>query len=402
MKKISLILFIFLNFISAELYCAVPLKINYQGKIEDDGTPVTGSKTFEFRIYDASSGGNLLWTSSSQNLDIVDGMFSTVLSAGTPNAISTATFSGPRYLEIRINLEILTPREEIVSTPYALMAGGLSSDAIIVVTANNVSSGLLAQTVIASSIAVNSIYTNSIQNNAITITKLANSCSDGQVLKISGSAWACGTDTAGVGGAMITKEGLTTITDPTSAMSFDGNQFNVWDDPIGEANISLNSSSATLQGNIFNVANKLIQLDETGNLPILNGSALTHLTGANISGNITGNAATATEATSLTGGANGAIPYQSAANTTQMLTAGAEGLFLQSHGPAAPTWETVIGSDNLGDHTATEALDMAGFEINNVSTVTFLSDVYISSASELQGRGIYVSTNMYVVARLPH
>jgi len=85
-----------------------------------------------------------------------------------------------------------------------------------------------------------------------------------------------------------------------------------------------------------------------------------------------------------------------------MLTAGAEGLFLQSHGPAAPTWETVIGSDNLGDHTATEALDMAGFEINNVSTVTFLSDVYISSASELQGRGIYVSTNMYVVARLPH
>lgn len=53
--------------------------------------------------------------------------------------------------------------------------------------------------------------------------------------------------------------------------------------------------------------------------------------------NTTGNAATATTATNLAGGAAGSIPYQSAPNTTTMLAIGANGTVLKSNG-SAPTW----------------------------------------------------------------
>jgi len=49
------------------------------------------------------------------------------------------------------------------------------------------------------------------------------------------------------------------------------------------ANSAIDASSVTKQGNTFNAANQLVQLDGSGNLPAFNGSALTNLTAANIS-----------------------------------------------------------------------------------------------------------------------
>lgn len=43
------------------------------------------------------------------------------------------------------------------------------------------------------------------------------------------------------------------------------------------------SANVTLQGNTFNLANKLVKLDGSGNLPALNGSAVTNLSAGNIS-----------------------------------------------------------------------------------------------------------------------
>ncbi len=56
---------------------------------------------------------------------------------------------------------------------------------------------------------------------------------------------------------------------------------------------------------------------------------------------------------------------------------------------------TLVSGDNLGNHTATITLDMNTWDVNNVSTVTFLANVYISSASATNYGGIYISTHIY-------
>ena len=44
-------------------FAQVPSLINYQGRLTDaNGDPVTGSKNFSISIFDAATGGNLLYT----------------------------------------------------------------------------------------------------------------------------------------------------------------------------------------------------------------------------------------------------------------------------------------------------------------------------------------------------
>ncbi len=51
----------------------------------------------------------------------------------------------------------------------------------------------------------------------------------------------------------------------------------------GTLNDARLGGNVTLQGNTFNLANKLVQLDSSGNLPSLNGSAITNLNAGNVS-----------------------------------------------------------------------------------------------------------------------
>lgn len=112
-----------------------PLKINFQGRLDENSQPVDGTKTFVFRIYDVSSGGTALWVSQPQTIDVSKGVFSAELSVGTladlstPSNISTSTFSGPRYVEIVVDGQALSPYQEIVSAPYALVAQALAPNA---------------------------------------------------------------------------------------------------------------------------------------------------------------------------------------------------------------------------------------------------------------------------------
>jgi hypothetical protein len=73
--------------------------------------------------------------------------------------------------------------------------------------------------------------------------------------------------------------------------------------------------------------------------------------------NTTGTAATATTATNLASGSAGSVPYQTAANTTAMLSAGTAGQFLKSNGAAAPVWGAVNMSTDL---TGTLPVDKGG------------------------------------------
>jgi len=51
--------------------------------------------------------------------------------------------------------------------------------------------------------------------------------------------------------------------------------------------------------------------------------------------------------------------------------------------------------DSLGSHIATQTVSMAGFDLANVSTITFKANVYIASTTAANYGGLYVSTNVY-------
>jgi hypothetical protein len=74
----------------------VPGLINYQGRLTDaNGAPVTGSKNFSLSIYDAATGGNLLYTETIGPVTLdANGVYSFQFgSAGTSNSQVTETLA---------------------------------------------------------------------------------------------------------------------------------------------------------------------------------------------------------------------------------------------------------------------------------------------------------------------
>jgi hypothetical protein len=83
-----------------------------------------------------------------------------------------------------------------------------------------------------------------------------------------------------------------------------------------------------------NTASAIVARDGSGNF-----------SAGTITASLSGNATTATSATTsnnLAAGSAGALPYQSGAGTTAMLSAGASGAYLKSNGTAAPSWASVL------------------------------------------------------------
>jgi hypothetical protein len=88
--------------------------------------------------------------------------------------------------------------------------------------------------------------------------------------------------------------------------------------------------------------------------------------------------ATTTNANNLSGGSAGTIPYQSAAGTTAMLSAGTLGQVLRSNGAAAPSWDSfgtsgntvnaVVQRDGLGNFVASNiTANLTGNVTGNVT-----------------------------------
>ena len=76
--------------------------------------------------------------------------------------------------------------------------------------------------------------------------------------------------------------------------------------------------------------------------------------------------ATSTNATNLTGGSAGTVPYQSAGGTTQMLSAGTPGQVLRTNGAAPPSW----ASFGTAGNTAGEVVARDGFGNFAAGTIT--------------------------------
>lgn len=133
----------------------------YQGRLTDASTLANGSYDMEFRLYDALSGpAQVGSTVAKPGVTVSAGLFTVPLDFGG------LAFSGnERWLEISVKLAsgstytVLAPRQELTPVPNAIYAGKAG--------------------------------------DAVTVSGLT--CTNGQVLKWSGSAWTCGTDVGGGG-----------------------------------------------------------------------------------------------------------------------------------------------------------------------------------------------------------
>jgi hypothetical protein len=115
-------------FAAGEASAAVPAPLSHQGRLLDaSGQPVSAAQIFIYKIYDAPTGGNVLWTET-LTVPIDQGYFSVQL--GTSTAITNAILTGgPRFLGIQVGTDPeMTPREALASVPYARVAGEVSGD----------------------------------------------------------------------------------------------------------------------------------------------------------------------------------------------------------------------------------------------------------------------------------
>ncbi len=106
----------------------VPAMINYQGQLVDGtGTPLpNGNYQLTFRIYSMDPGGSVLWGPQVvPSVPLVGGRFNVILGPtdGNGQAVTTAFSSSATYLEIQVGANSpISPRQQILSAPYALQA----------------------------------------------------------------------------------------------------------------------------------------------------------------------------------------------------------------------------------------------------------------------------------------
>ncbi len=115
----------------AQIVSAQSTAITYQGRLTDNGSPVSGSHDLRFTIYDTatSPGGNqIAGPLFVPAVGVTNGLFTVTLDFGS------AAFNGnARWLEIGVRTngsvavhQLLLPRQSITATPYAIQAAGLS------------------------------------------------------------------------------------------------------------------------------------------------------------------------------------------------------------------------------------------------------------------------------------
>lgn len=113
--------------LTGPLLAEIPRMINYQGLVVDKetGEPLPGEHQLIFRICDAPSGGSVLWSEEQDVTADTTGVVSVLVGSEEKIDIS---FETDCWLEVEVDGEVLVPRRELVSTPYAFKA--LNSDSL--------------------------------------------------------------------------------------------------------------------------------------------------------------------------------------------------------------------------------------------------------------------------------
>lgn len=97
------------------LSAEVPVKFTYQGNLRQNGFLVNGQRSMVFRIYASSISATELWTSPAYNISLSTGVFRVTLEPSVSD-----WQSGGLWLELEIEGNRMSPREELTSSPYAI------------------------------------------------------------------------------------------------------------------------------------------------------------------------------------------------------------------------------------------------------------------------------------------
>ena len=113
---------------------AAPTLVNFQGRLATpSGNPVpNGTYSIRFSLWNIASGGtaaaNEKWNQTIAAVQVRNGTFAVPLDVSTG---ATDKFNGNLWLEIKIGTDAaLTPRQQLVSAPYAFKAGSVVDGSI--------------------------------------------------------------------------------------------------------------------------------------------------------------------------------------------------------------------------------------------------------------------------------
>jgi len=112
MRNISVLLVLLF---SSLVFADVPNEIVYQGKLKEYGQVVTATRNIQFKIYDASTAGTQIGSVYGGNMPVSNGLFSYVL-----NLSGVDWHQGNYWIETIVENKILSPREKLTASAYAL------------------------------------------------------------------------------------------------------------------------------------------------------------------------------------------------------------------------------------------------------------------------------------------
>ncbi|MBK9094442.1 MAG: hypothetical protein IPM84_17085 [Anaerolineae bacterium] len=109
------------------------IMFSYQGNLLDsNGNPISNpAMPMTFKLYTMVTGGTACWTEDRTGANAVNvqtGHFQVLL--GRVTTMNTACLTGDAYLELIVNGETLTPREQLASVAFAVEAQTVSNGAV--------------------------------------------------------------------------------------------------------------------------------------------------------------------------------------------------------------------------------------------------------------------------------
>lgn len=121
-----------LFFLSAVCHLQSQVNLSIQGSVQNSSGAALPDGQYEliFNIYDVATGGQAIWTEIQPKVDIIGGLYSSILGLITPlsAARSAFNFTKPYYLGVTLRGKPeITPRAELSASAYSLSVSGKSN-----------------------------------------------------------------------------------------------------------------------------------------------------------------------------------------------------------------------------------------------------------------------------------
>ena len=130
MKNLKFTIILMVLFSAITQADPVGTRFSYQGQLQDNGTAISGSYTFQFLLYDSLTGGATIDIFDLTGVPVSNGLFAVELDFGDVPFVGEE-----QYLEIRVKedteptMSILTPRQRINTVPYAIQSAFVENNA---------------------------------------------------------------------------------------------------------------------------------------------------------------------------------------------------------------------------------------------------------------------------------